>query len=449
MEKHTVGLTEDQRKAFEAIVVFLTMEGGAMFLLKGYAGTGKTYLMGRVLDYINDTSLKSVALTAPTHKALKVLSKHTKGTDLFTTHAFLAMRESKDGYGNIVFKRDNNAYNIPSDNYQVVIVDETSQVPDEIFEELENLMGKKIIFVGDPLQIPPVNQLNSLPFEVEVQKELNFHIATLNEIVRQAADHPIIKTSMKLRESIYRPIPGLSYENDTNGLLGVKYVKKTALKDEMERVLDMFQSPNFEADPDYIKIMAWTNTEVNKYNKLVRGRLFGENIPKLVVGDKLVADAPIMEGKQFLVKNSEDMEVLKVWAEDDQLDKETHLKIYKAKVSVFGIDDSREVIIPIIHEESEPTYNKYLKLLREMALLEKQGSFQARSAWITWFKLKERYADVKYAYAITAHKSQGSTYDHGVLMLYDMLHNRKVEERNRIMYTACTRPRYTLTIVHT
>ena len=171
----TGSLTSDQKIAFDAIVQFLAMDGGGFHVLSGFAGTGKTFLMGRVLEHINHNSQKRVALTAPTHKAIKVLASFAETDDLFTTHAYLGMIQKIDNDGNQVFK-PGNGYNVPCHNFQITIVDEASMVADEIFDELEDLVlgGHKVIFVGDSLQIPPVNQKNSLPFEVPVQRELNF-----------------------------------------------------------------------------------------------------------------------------------------------------------------------------------------------------------------------------------------------------------------------------------
>lgn len=423
------------------------MAGGGFFLLSGYAGTGKTFLMNRVLKYIESEPMGNAALTAPTHKALKVLRDLSEGTDLYTTHAFLGMKQDIDRNGNIVFVRDKYAP-CPAEDYQIAIVDEASMVADEIFDELEDLShNMKIIFVGDSLQIPPVNCDNSLPFERSVQQDLNFKTANLDQIVRQAADNPIIATSMAVREKIGARNPGLSYQSNTNGLLGVSYAQYDPSNGLSEAILNKFASDHFEVNPDYVKIIAWTNAEVNRYNKIVRAKLFGENLPKVIPGDKLIANAPIREGKQTLVQNNEDMEVLSVQVATDAAGPGLNLKVYKAKVSVYGLNP-RECIIQLLHEESEKEFKQLLDMLKSKALLEKKGSYAAKSAWMDFYKFKERYADVKYAYAITAHKSQGSTYDHAIVMMYDLMRNRKIIERNRILYTSVTRPKYTLKIIH-
>jgi ATP-dependent exoDNAse (exonuclease V) alpha subunit len=428
------------------------MGGGGFFLLSGYAGTGKTFLMKRVMNFIEESSMKSVALTAPTHKALRVLRDMTESDNLYTTHSYLGMKQDIDRDGNIVFKKDPYA-DCPANEYQITIVDEASMVADEIFDELLDLSSHmKIIFVGDSLQIPPVNCPNSLPFERQIQTEMNFQTAELDKIVRQAEGNPIIQTSMGIREQIKRPIPRLSYESNTDGLIGVRYTPYDAKTPLHEGILDKFTSQQFEESPDYMKVIAWTNRSVNKFNKIIRDHIFakdGVTLPSIIPGDKLVANAPINEGRNTLVQNNEDMEVLSAEVKDDQVNAELTLKVYKAKVHVFGYGKgSRECTINILHEDSTKEFKKILDMLRAKAKLQPRGTALARSAWIDFYKFKERYADVKYAYAITAHKAQGSTYDHAVVILSDLMNNNNIVERNRILYTSVTRPKYTLEIIH-
>ena len=428
------------------------MGGGGFYLLSGYAGTGKTYLMGRVLQYIKGAVRMPVALTCPTHKALKILKDHTQADDLYTCHSYLGMREDIDHNGNQIFVKNKNSYKpAPCEGYKITIVDEASMLDDVLFDEFEDMVvvGHKVIFVGDSLQIPPVNQANSLPFEVSVHRDLSFKVSTLNTIVRQAKDNPIIGTSMAIREHINRPVPELSYQSDTSGLLGVRYAAKEEISSLMGEILDMFASDHFKDNPDYVKIIAWTNATVDKYNRIVRAHLFGENIPKIIVGDKMTADARYLEGNNVLIKNNEDLEVVKAEIATDNVGPDLNLQVYKCVVKVFGLDgESEEVAVKILHEDAEKDFKAILNVFRNKALAEKKGTYHHKEAWRNFYKFKDRYLRAKYSYAITCHKSQGSSYDHAVVMMYDIIRNPKTVERNRILYTACTRPRYTLKILH-
>lgn len=217
----------------------------------------------------------------------------------------------------------------------------------------------------------------------------------------------------------------------------------------MPDILDMFSSTYFKTNPDYVKIIAWTNREVDKYNKIVRTHLFGEGIPKIIPGDKLTADAPYIEDKVALIKNNEDMEVVSATIEEDNVGPDLYIKVYKSVVKVFGLEgDTYDVAVKILHEDSDTDFKAVLNLLKTRALAEVKGTYKHKEAWREFYRFKDRYLRAKYSYAITAHKSQGSSYDHTVVMMYDIIKNNKTEERNRILYTACTRPRYTLKIVY-
>jgi ATP-dependent exoDNAse (exonuclease V) alpha subunit len=97
----------------------------------------------------------------------------------------------------------------PADDYTHIIVDEASMTNDEIFDILVPLaleQGKKILFVGDSMQIPPVGQKFAMPFDKEVRKRYGIEVSTLNTIIRQEEGNPIIEFATYIRNHIYRPI---------------------------------------------------------------------------------------------------------------------------------------------------------------------------------------------------------------------------------------------------
>ncbi len=120
------------------------------------------------------------------------------------------------------------------------------------------------------------------------------------------------------------------------------------------------------------------------------------------------------------------------------------LKYYEAGVSFFD-DDDTEVIyyIDILHEDSESYFHVLANKLKKTAI-ETRGK---NKSWIKYYDFLRRYADVSYAYAITAHKSQGSTYETAFVLEDDIDVNPNVVERNRIKYTAYTRSSKKLYVV--
>jgi len=115
---------------------------------------------------------------------------------------------------------------------------------------------------------------------------------------------------------------------------------------------------------------------------------------------------------------------------------EITLKFYDAKV-VYLDDNDEEVFlgIEILHEDSEVEFQKFANVLKLKAI-EKRG---ADKSWLHYYNFLRRYADVSFAYSITVHKSQGSTYNTAFVLEDDINMNLDVVERNRIKYTAYTR----------
>ncbi len=194
-------------------------------------------------------------------------------------------------------------------------------------------------------------------------------------------------------------------------------------------------------DSEYSKIIAWRNKTVETMNNLVRKVIYGEeNIgSKILIGEKLIANNPIMDMNQILFNTNDEFSVEEFEIKKEKVrvgDDEGILKYYEARVSYLNDDDKRiYYYIDILHEDSESYFNVLAGKLKKIAI-EKRGK---EKSWIKYYEFIRRFADVSYAYAITAHKSQGSTYNTAFVLEDDIDVNTNVVERNRIKYTAYTR----------
>lgn len=147
------GLTTDQFKALSSISRFYNDKKKLNYILSGAAGTGKTYILQRFLQYINN---RNAALTAPTHKAVRVIERAT-GRAGITIQSLHGLRPDVSVSN---FDIDNLRFNTIGDakiaNYATVLTDECSMIPDSIFE-LNTQRGKtfrtKIIYIGELLPI--------------------------------------------------------------------------------------------------------------------------------------------------------------------------------------------------------------------------------------------------------------------------------------------------------
>ena len=192
-----VSLTAQQAEAAALIEEWYLHHNTQIFVLCGYAGTGKTFLVDHVVRRLGLVPGESVVFVAPTGKAASVLIRG--GTPASTVHSLIYTREEEieaDENGEIVaehFLRFVKKEKI-DDAIRLIVLDETSMVSDDVLRDLLSY-GVRCLCCGDPAQLPPVNGSNSL---------LTMPVYTLTEIVRQERENPIVRIALAAREG--RPV---------------------------------------------------------------------------------------------------------------------------------------------------------------------------------------------------------------------------------------------------
>lgn len=462
------GLNKGQKIAFHGIIDFLANPQYDALVLKGYAGTGKTFLVKRVLEYVTQTeNLSKIAITAPTNKAVNVLFKasiaNSKGLnpyifeDLFdrsarltysTIHKLLAMRPvNNNATGEMSFEVDpKNPSNIS--DFKYLVVDECSMLVNALCHDLmKHSATTRIIFMGDPCQIPPVKQGDAIPFSKN--PPYNFLTLELTEIMRQKSDNPIIGASFEVRDNINEltPIPVIKTEINERGH-GITYLNNNHREDKdkiMPLLKERFDSKEFLENPDYMKVIAYRNKTIDYMNNVIRQLLYGQEALHYVVGEKLIVQKSIFKkGDKYwkiILTTSEELEVKSV----------KHLPfhyfqgmvnlagtVYELEVTSYDLLKDRDVdnTIRVLHPSHTEEYKKLIESCRQRALRTRNPH-----DWATFFDIQKWFADVSYNYAITAHKAQGSTYKN-VLFLeddIDMATKPSILEKNRIKYTSYSR----------
>lgn len=450
------GLKDQQREAFDKMKRFLTETKGGFFLLEGYAGTGKSFVMARLIEWFLATSRQSsVAMSAPTNKAVRVVQNFAEyyhsNLKYGTIHSLLGLKEQIDQWGRQQFVMDRNA-DCKLNEVDLLVIDETSMLSDELFQYLPEFCSKglKIIFVGDPCQINPIGKVDSIPFNEFKQKEYGIEKASLTEIVRQKSGNPLIEITMQVRQNMERPTAVPLRESSITDKGGVVFLN-SGDSDTLEDILKAYYcSPNFDKSSDFVKVIAWTNKVVDYMNNHIRGYVFSDTSQKIVVGERLLANKPIISGidKKILFTTNDEFIVRSFTIEQETPTPGITFKYYLAKVECFDYTTPRTLEIKIIHEESEELYKTVLDKLKNIAIGLEAGTFAKKRAWESYYDTMEYFADVKYCYAITAHKSQGSTYDTAIVFEGNIDMNKKVKERNRLKYTAFSRPSRLLIVVN-
>lgn len=301
-------LNSGQQKLTKELEHFLKNPESNVFLLKGYAGTGKTFITKGLIEYLTSIGRKFI-LAAPTGKAAKVIKEKTKN-DAFTIHKKIYSYKDLKEYrvenidGTETFKFYFDLSDNTHDANTVYIIDEASMVGDinqegEFFRFgsgrlLSDLMNyihfdhndhdKKIIFIGDTAQLPPIGMNFSPALDsVYLEKEFNLKCNSyeLTEIMRQSVDSGIVENSLAIRESIRR-----NTFNQLDINLDFEDTQHVEHEDLLGNYLD---SCGYKINGDSI-IIAHSNAVVDEYNSQVRKHFF-PNQEYITTGDKVMAVA--------------------------------------------------------------------------------------------------------------------------------------------------------------
>lgn len=275
------------------------------FLLKGYAGTGKTFMMKGLTDFLTETK-RSFRIATPTGRAAKVISQKTKHK-AYTIHKTIYSSKdlkefkTKNEDGTETFKFYYELKHNEDPNNTIYIIDEASMLSN-VYSEGEffrfgsgfllndlikyinfdnNDHNKKIIFIGDNAQLPPVNMNFSPALDGKYLHE-NCNLVSseleLTEVVRQKAESGILHNATKIRQSLKANIFNqLDIETNFNDII----------KTEHEELLAKYlKACNNSIDEETI-IIAYSNASVKQYNELIRKHFFPDK-NEITTNDKIL-----------------------------------------------------------------------------------------------------------------------------------------------------------------
>ena len=456
-------LNSDQKTAFEDLRDFICdKEDDSVYVLKGWAGTGKTYCVSVLVRYVLEVihpvhNWYRIAVTGPTNKSVRVIKK-TSGlknprVSFQTIHKMLGLTEriTKEGVQEFVNQGD---FQPKIKTVKLLIIDEVSMLNDDLFQEVLKYRDRiKIICMGDPAQIPPVGRPDCIPFREELAAGYRIKTLSLKQIMRQKKDNAIIESSVAIRSELGRaknPVEPVTKLNEKGEGIEFLNLNIPEIRKGFSEILRRYFVTNeFKKDSEYAKIIAWRNKTVATMNDVIRKVIYGDEAlgSKILVGEKLIANNPIIQGESIVLNTNDEFSVDSFVIDSDDLryhvsdhpDAEPFpitLKYYETVVSY--IDDEDETVrvnIQILHEDSEMDFKKLANMLKLRAI-EKKGKDKS---WLVYYNFLRKYADVNYAYCTSAHKSQGSTYNTTFVLEDDIDMNWDVVERNRIKYTAYTR----------
>jgi hypothetical protein len=292
--------TADQLHAINQLELFLNNDSD-VFILQGYAGTGKTTLISVLIDYIKSTK-KEFSVMAPTGRAAKILREKTGfgftiHKSIYNFNSLETINKDSEDEADHSFHYHFPINKLDSIIQHILIVDESSMISsveskNELFTFGTNFLlndlltyaslnttANKIIFIGDPAQLPPVNDNKSLALESQyfINLGLTVQKAELKEIKRQS-DNLILKNANAIRSLIENEKRStLQFDYDNNSFI------KTNAFDVVERFTSLYPKPEIG---DGI-IISFSNQQCYSYNQSIRDKLY-PNQTNIVAGDLLL-----------------------------------------------------------------------------------------------------------------------------------------------------------------
>lgn len=419
-------LNRQQQKAFEQIVEYVKGRD-QFFILCGYAGTGKSFLLQHVVGQ-NILCAYQIALSAPTNKAAKVLRKIVPSVEIkcCTIYSLLGIKMVSD--------EDRLVLELPKrfpvlGQYKLIVVDEASCVNKVLLSFIKEVAAAnphiKWLFVGDPAQLPPVGERFSAIWKEEWQR------AVLTTVERN--DNQLLVLATHVRKQISRcPKHNLILSSDHDADRGVwKYNNTRGFINGIYAATDK----GLFVKEDCLKIIAWRNKTVEDYNKIVRERIFGFNVERYVVGDRVMVAAPVERGGRILANIDDEGTLSSVDVVHHSVFKE--FMIYRVMINMDG---KGFMELNIVHESS---HDQLLIKLNSLAIEAKAD----RSKWKYFWALNNSFDKIRYGYAMTVHRSQGSTFQNVFLCCSDVLSSSNKKEALKCLYVGVTRPTTKLIMV--
>lgn len=460
-------LNDQQKSALYELEKFIE-DGGTEITLSGYAGTGKSTIIGIFSKWLNNRIGRgNIVYTAPTHRANVITKQNNLNANVYTLSALfgftpdtdIAMEQGSLDLRELEFRAKNQMKYEPG---QLIIIDEASMVQDGLYEYIQEIVAKhngSVIYVGDSAQLRPVKSDHiSKVFTSDGVPQI-----TLTKVER-TGDNPILKESTRLRRG-----EGLSYQTDINDKgQGVLYTSDDVIIDK--NLKQIVTSEEFNADPLHFRVLTATNAAASTYNSKIRSLRYGKFAKPFVKGDIIMGYSNKLrkpDGSYRLI-NSGDYIVQSV--KDTNIKFKTdkgdiEFKAFNLSIRPTGgtiMDDFQLTVI----DKNEPDSKlfevvEYKDRLWKMAKEAKQNGQISKYRDLVQMaynvdnelnitknlednqgRLKIRKA-IDYGYAQTVWKSQGSTYSK-VLILSNEIdtfgYGKDVMQlRNELRYVAVSR----------
>lgn len=404
--------TECQKIFFDKISRFLSGYGdGDIFILNGYAGTGKTEAIGAVVRTLKEFNMK-FKLMAPTGRAAKVLSGYTSHRTS-TIHKQIYRQKSMDngvGQFSLDFNRDNDTVYIV-DEASLITIDSSSSsfgsgnLLEDLISYIRNGSDNKLILIGDNAQLPPISLDRSPALDVPYMEGYGpVEWVSMKSVVRQELESGILYNATLLRKAIALEETGSFPKLQVKGYNDVESINGGELIEALEDAVSRYGL-------EETIVLCRSNKRANRYNEGIRAKILSRE-ERLVRGDRLMV---VKNCYQFLedvkeidfIANGDIAELIKIGNYEERYG----LHFAQARLSFPDYDDieiSAKIILDTLDSESASLSSEQQRALYE-------GVYTDYEHIRTKKKRNESVREdpyynalqIKYSSAITCHKSQG------------------------------------------
>jgi exodeoxyribonuclease V len=437
--------TEDQSAALKKLAAYIVNDSNdVIFLMTGYAGTGKTSVISSMVKTLDLLRMRSVLL-APTGRAAKVLSSYS-GRPAFTIHKKIYRQKSlKDGIGS--FKLDRN---LSKDTF--FIVDEASMVSnssndsslfgtgrllDDLIEYVYSGTDCRLILVGDTAQLPPVGSVVSPALDPESISGYGFGLISceLRQVVRQSESSGILMNATRVRLQV----AGEDLTHPSIDCINFSDIKRITGEELIEEISTSYGTSGLEGTI----IVVNSNKMANRYNQGIRSRIFYRE-EEISPGDMVM----VVKNNYYILEEEEDgagfiangdiAEVRKIRKYEERYG--FRFAEMVLKFPDYNMEVESKVMLDVLNMETpalpaDKNKELYQNILSDYLNIKTRRKQYEAVRDNPYFNALQ----IKFAYAVTCHKAQGGQWER-VFIDQGMFNRNEITiDYLRWFYTALTR----------
>lgn len=459
---------KEQQSAIINAVSFLktNTDPTQYYVIEGKAGTGKTTIAKEILKEFED---EQIYVAAVSHKAKGVIKngfgEDTRGKKFFSIASLLGMKGINDNDTQTTKFQVGTKVPLLDNPPALLVIDEASMITEDVLKKIIDINSSlsrpfQMLFLGDIGQIQPIRDEQSEFYRTHkdlLNKKSDIfnskYKSKLITRVRQGEANPILPYADYFWENSQKENPEL---NPTQHIVRNNQITdngsllfSNSEAEVLNSVINAVRNAVEKGLTNHVKIVTYHVNEKTELNQKIHEALFGKD-SDYSNGDMLILNSPYdLPDVNATMENSSEIQIKSIQDTDvDEFGVHTlYLETNGTAYTRTG-NEQKDCVIQVVSRNDIGLYNQKLQELASRAKRQTNRALK-KQAWGDFWEYKGRYADVDFGYAITAHKSQGSTYDIVVVDEKDIMGTTATsnQEKSELIYTALTRPRKTAIVI--